>query len=211
MDGAQIEARDAFIAGPVTLALAATPFASSANFSTLTIDGDVSGTFSFAADVGAGGKSDELIITGNVADGSEIGVVLNPVEQLKGTVEIRPINIGGTNGADVIKVADVTGIYAESLLGSEAHYDAATGDIVINATFGMGHLATAVTAATTMTQNWWLQSVGSYERRNPITTLGKRDGLSVWASAFTDVSMIGQGTICRMSASTSICSARRSG
>ena len=156
-----------------------------------------------------GRESDELIITGNVADGSEIGVVLNPVEQLKGTVEIRPIDIGGTNGADVIKVAGVTGIYAESLIGSEAHYDAATGDIVINATFGMGHLATAVTAATTMTQNWWLQSVGSYERRNPIT-LGRVTASRSGPRPSLTSQQCSQGTICRMSASTSICSAPNS-
>ena len=32
--------------------------------------------------------------------GSDIGFMLNPVEQLKGEVEIRPMNIGGDNDAD---------------------------------------------------------------------------------------------------------------
>jgi len=191
MTGAEIEARDDFLAGTSALTLAATPMASSASFSTLVINGDVSGTFTFATDVGADGTSDELIITGNVADGSEIGVILNPVEQLKGSVEIRPINIGGTNDADLIKVAGVTGLYTDSLLESEAHYDAATGDVVINAIFGLGYLGTAASAATTMTQNWWLQSIGSYERRNPIRHAGaKRDGLWVWSSAFSDVGVV---------------------
>ena len=49
-------------------------------------------------------------------------------------------------------------------------------------------MATAANAATTMAQNWWLQAIGSYERRNPIIHAGaKREGLSVWATAFQDV------------------------
>ncbi len=190
MNYGEIDARDDFIIQPASSAaatLAAVPFADPSWFSTLTIDGDVSGNFRFATDVDQSGASDELVITGNVADGSEIGVILNPVEQLKGAVEFRPINIKGTNGADVIEVAGASGIYADSLIGSEAHYEASTGDVVINATFGLGHMGTAANAAAVSAQNWLTGSLSSFGDRNIHAYTGRKgDGLAVWGYAFQD-------------------------
>lgn len=194
----EIDARDAFIAMPAMMGmttLAAAPLAAGTNFSTLTIDGNVSGTFRFAADVGASGVSDALTITGNVASGSDIGFILNPVEQLKGAVEIRPLNIGGTNDASVIDVAGVTGLYADSLVSSATRFDAASGDVVIDAVFGLGHMGTAANSAAVSAQNWLAASLGSYGDRNIRAYTGRNgEGLSAWGYAFQDEGEIRPGS-----------------
>ena len=169
MDGGEIEARDDFIAGPAALALAAIPMSAQRQLQHADHQRRCLGQLQLRGRCRRRRRVRRADHHRQCRRRQRDRRHPQPGRAAQGQVEIRPINIGGTNGADVIKVAGVTGVYAESLLGSEAHYDAATGDIVINAIFGMGHLATAVTAATTMTQNWWLQSVGSYERRNPIT------------------------------------------
>ncbi len=61
----------------------------------------------------------------------------------------------------------------------------------MSARFGMGHMAVAASAATTMAQNWWLQSVESFDKRNMHKLSGATDsGLAVWSTAFHE-----EGTI----------------
>ena len=92
----------------------------------LTIDGNLSGDFMFGADFNAGG-SDQLIITGDVADGSSMSVVLNPTEQLSGETSFTVITVDGENNADAPVIAGVTGNFADSLLGAEVNYSEADG------------------------------------------------------------------------------------
>jgi len=88
-------------------------------------------------------------------------------------------------------VAGVTGGFADSLLDATASFDEASGQVLVTATFGMGHMATAAASSTTMAQHWWMQSAGSFEKRNMHRLAGANDtGLSVWGSAFHD-----EGTI----------------
>ena len=55
----------------------------------------------------------------------------------------------------------------------------------MTARFGMGHMATSVTSATSMAQHWWMQSVGSLDKRDMQQLAGLQDsGLSVWAGVF---------------------------
>jgi outer membrane autotransporter protein len=158
--------------------------------SRLTINGNVSGSFLFGTDV-SGAGADQLVITGDVADGSAMGIVLNPTEQFRGATEFAVITVDGENGAGVPVVAGVTGGFADSLLGTAARFDEATGQVFVTATFGMGHMATTAASATTMAQHWWMQSAGSFEKRNMHRLAGANDtGLSVWGSAFHD-----EGTI----------------
>ena len=110
--------------------------------SSLTIDGNVSGDFVFAADFNGGG-SDELIITGDVADGSSMSVVLNPTQQLSGETSFTVITVGGENHADAPIIAGVTGNFADTRAGAEASYSEATGEITVTARFGMGHMGTS--------------------------------------------------------------------
>ena len=91
----------------------------------LTIDGNLSGSFMFGADFNAGG-SDQLIITGDVAEGSSMSVVLNPTEQLSGETSFTVISVGGENNADAPLIAGVTGSFADSLLGADISYSEAT-------------------------------------------------------------------------------------
>jgi len=185
MDYGQIDARDMFVGGPISL-VAAAPLAAPP-FSTLTIDGNVSGSFRFAADVNAAGQSDELIITGDVADGSEIGVVVNLLDPFKGDLTFAPIHIDGSNGADLLEVAGASGFYADSFVGGEAHFDQASGDVIVTATFGMGHMATAANAAAIGAQNWLSGSLSSYGHRNIQAYTGRKgEGLAVWGYAFQD-------------------------
>ncbi len=158
--------------------------------SRLTIDGNLSGSFTFGTDVSSAG-TDQLVITGDLADGSAMGIVINPTEQFRGETEISVITVGGENGAGVPVVAGVTGGFADSLLDATARFDEASGQVLVTATFGMGHMATAAASATTMAQHWWMQSAGSFENRNMHRLAGANDtGLSVWGSAFHD-----EGTI----------------
>ena len=158
--------------------------------SRLTIDGNLSGSFTFGSDVSGDGV-DRLVITGDVADGSAMGIVLNPTEQLRGENEFAVITVEGVNGADAPVVAGVTGRFADSLLDAQASFDDATGEVVVTATFGMGHMATAAAATTTLAQNWWLQSAGSFEKRNMHRLAGANEaGLSVWGTALHE-----EGTI----------------
>ena len=89
--------------------------------SSLTIDGNLSGDFMFGADFNGGG-ADQLIITGDVADGSSMSIVLNPTEQLSGETSFNVITVGGENDADAPLIAGVTGNFADSLLGAEVSY-----------------------------------------------------------------------------------------
>lgn len=188
MEYGEIDARDDFITGPSPIGLASAPLSHLAtNFSTLTIDGDVSGIMRFATDVGPDGESDELNITGDVLAGSDIGFILNPVEQLSGEVEIRPMNIGGANGAEFLDVAGVSGLYADSLIEWETTFEASTGDVVINALFGLGHMGTAANAAAVSAQNWLAGSMSSYDKRNIHAYTGRKgEGLAIWGYAFQD-------------------------
>ena len=152
--------------------------------SSLTIDGNLSGDFMFGADFNGGG-SDQLIITGDVADGSSMSVVLNPTEQLSGETSFTVITVGGENDGGRAVIAGVTGNFADSLLGAEVSYSEATGEVTVTARFGMGHMATSAASATTMAQHWWMQSVGSLDKRDMQQLAGLEDsGLSVWASTF---------------------------
>jgi len=185
MEYGEIDARDIFVGGPISLAAVA-PLAVPP-FSTLTIDGNVSGSFRFAADVNAAGQSDELIITGDVADGSEIGVVVNLLDPFKGDLTFAPIHIGGSNGADVMEVAGASGFFADSFVGGEAHFDQASGDVIVTATFGLGHMGTAANAASILAQDWLTTSLGSHNKRNIGKYSGRKgDGFSVWGYAFQD-------------------------
>ena len=57
----------------------------------------------------------------------------------------------------------------------------------MTARFGMGHMATSASAATTMAQNWWMQSMGSFDKRNLQQLAGLEDaGISAWATAFQE-------------------------
>jgi len=152
--------------------------------SLLTIDGDLSGSFVFGADL-ARHSADHIVITGDVADGSSMGLVLNPTQQFRGETSFSVITVEGENGADAPLIAGVTGRFADSLLGAEASFDAATGEVLVTARFGMGHMATAAVSTTAMAQNWWSQTAGSYDKRNMHRMAGAKDtGLSVWGTAF---------------------------
>jgi outer membrane autotransporter protein len=117
--------------------------------------------------------------------------VLNPIEQLKGAVDFTIVSVGGDNDANAPTIAGVSGQFADSLLGAEVRTDAATGDVLVSATFGMGHMAIAAASATTMAQNWWLQSVETYDKRNMHRLSGADEtGWSAWGSVFHE-----EGTI----------------
>lgn len=152
--------------------------------SSLTFERNVAGSFTFGADLGGLG-ADRLVVLGDVADGSEMSFVLNPAEQLGGDVDFTVASIAGDNGAGQPTIAGVSGRFADTLLSAEARYDAATGDVIVSARLGMGHMAVATAAATTMAQNWWLQSVETFDKRNMHKLSGAADtGFAVWSSAF---------------------------
>jgi outer membrane autotransporter protein len=158
--------------------------------STLTFDGNLAGSFTFGTDL-SGSGADRIAITGNLADGSAVSVVLNPTEQLKGDLDFAVVSVAGANDAAAPVVAGVSGRFADSVVSATANIDAATGDVVVSARFGMGHMAVAAASATTMAQNWWLQSVESFDKRNMHKLSGANDtGLAVWSSAFHE-----EGTI----------------
>ncbi len=152
--------------------------------SLLTIDGNVSGGFTFGADIDDS-AADRLHITGNVADGSDMGLVLNPTAQMRGETRITVMTIDGENLADDPVIAGVTGIYADSLQNAEVGYSAETGEVFVTASFGMGHMATSAVSATTMAQNWWMHSAGSLDERNLQQLAGLENaGISAWAAVF---------------------------
>jgi outer membrane autotransporter protein len=153
--------------------------------STLTFDGNLSGSLTFGTDLAGGGSSDRLVVGGDITDGSRLGVLLNPVEQLKGDIDFTVISVGGDNDGDTPTIAGVTGQFADSLLSAELRTDAATGDVLVSARFGMGHMAIAAASATTMAQSWWLQSVESFDKRNMHLLSGAKDaGWATWVSVF---------------------------
>jgi len=159
--------------------------------STLTFDRNLSGSFTFGADLASGGEADRLIVGGDMTSGSTLGVVLNPVEQLKGDIDFTIVSVGGDNDANAPTIAGVSGQFADSLLSAEVRTDSATGDVLVSATFGMGHMAIAAGSATTMAQNWWLQSVETYDKRNMHRLSGASEtGWSAWGSVFHE-----EGTI----------------
>jgi outer membrane autotransporter protein len=158
--------------------------------STLTIDGNLSGSFTFGTDL-TGSGADRLVVLGDVAEGTAMSFVLNPTEQLRGDVDFTLVSIEGQSEADAPVVAGVSGQYADSVLRAQASFNQATGDVVVSARFGMGHMAIAAASATTMAQNWWLQSVESFDKRNMHTLSGAEDsGFAAWSTAFHD-----EGTI----------------
>lgn len=158
--------------------------------STLTIDGNLSGSFTFGTDL-TGTGADRLIVLGDVAEGTAMSFVLNPTEQLRGDVDFTLVSIEGQSEADAPVVAGVTGQFADSVLSAQASFNEATGAVVVSTRFGMGHMAVAAASATTMAQNWWLQSVESFGKRNMHKLSGATDtGLAVWSSAFHE-----EGTI----------------
>jgi outer membrane autotransporter protein len=151
----------------------------------LMIDGNLSGDFVFSADFNGGG-SDRLIITGDVAEGSTMNVVLNTTEQLKGESSFTVITVEGENNGEAV-IAGITGDFADSLQDAKVNYSEQTGEISVTARFGMGHMGTSAASATTMAQHWWMQSVGSLDRRDMQHIIGMEDsGVSVWAGAFQE-------------------------
>ncbi len=157
---------------------------------TLTFDGNLAGSFTFGTDL-TGAGADRLVVLGDVAAGTDMSFVLNPTEQLRGDVDFTLVSIDGQSDADAPVVAGVTGQFADSLLQAQARLDQATGDIVVSARFGMGHMAVAAASATTMAQDWWLQSVESFDKRNMHRLSGAEDsGFAVWSTAFHE-----EGTI----------------
>ncbi len=152
--------------------------------STLTIDGNLSGDFVFGADFNGNG-ADQLVITGNVAADSSMGIILNATEQLKGDATVTVITVNGANDGDAPVISGITGNFADSLLGAEVEYSEATGEVNVTARFGMGHMATSAAAATTLAQHWWMQSAGSLDKRDMQQLAGLEDsGISAWATAF---------------------------
>ena len=114
-----------------------------------------------------------------------MSVVLHPTEQLSGETSFTVISVGGENDGDAPVIAGVTGNFADSLQGAEVSYSEATGEITVTARFGMGHMATSAASATTMAQHWWMQSVGSLDRRDMQQLAGLEDtGVSAWIAAF---------------------------
>jgi outer membrane autotransporter protein len=150
--------------------------------SSLTIDGNVSGDFAFGADFGSSG-SDQLIITGDLADGSSMSLVLNATEQLSGDTSVTVVTVGGENHGDAPVIEGITGNFADSLQSAEVVYE--DGEVIVTAHFGMGHMATSAASATTMAQHWWMQSAGSLDKRDMQRLAGLEDaGLSAWATVF---------------------------
>ena len=165
--------------------------------SSLTIDGNLSGDFAFGADFNGGG-SDRLIIAGDVAEGSSMSLVLNPIEQLSGETSFTVIRVDGENHGDAPVIESVTGAFADSVLGADASYSEKTGEVTVTARFGMGHMATSAASATTMAQQWWMQSVGSLDRRDMQQLVGLEDaGVSVWAGYSRRKARSIPATICR--------------
>ena len=147
--------------------------------STLTIHGDVSGNFQFAADV-SNTAADKLIIEGDLAEGSSIGMLLNATEQMSGDMSFTTVAVNGENGAGAPELLGVTGAFADTALATSIGFDE-NGHTVVNVTFGMGHLSTSAMSATMMAQNWWMQAIGSTERRHSRTLAGNgREGFSFW-------------------------------
>lgn len=161
--------------------------------SSLLIDGNVSGGLVFGADFDPTG-ADQLFIAGDVANGSSMSLVLAPTTQMSGESTFTVITIDGENGAGTPLISGVSGQYADSLQSAEASYSAATGEITVTALFGMGHLATATSSATSMAQNWWMQSVASLDKRDAQKLIGAEDsGVSVWGSVFHDEGTVEPG------------------
>ena len=114
-----------------------------------------------------------------------MSVVLNTTEQLSGETSFKVITVGGENNGRRAVVAGVTGDFADSLQDAEVSYSEATGEVTVTAHFGMGHMATSASSATTMAQHWWMQSAGSLDKRDMQQLAGLEDsGLSVWAATF---------------------------
>jgi outer membrane autotransporter protein len=64
----------------------------------------------------------------------------------------------------------------------------------VTARFGMGHMATSASSATSMAQHWWMQSLGSLDKRDMQQLAGAKDsGLSVWASTFHEEGSVEPG------------------
>lgn len=161
--------------------------------SSLLIDGSVSGSLVFGADFSRS-AADQLFIAGDVTEGSAISLMLTPTTQLIGESTFTVITIDGENDAGTPLISGVTGQYADSLQSALASFDQATGEVTVTAIFGMGHLATAASAATTMAQNWWMQSVASLDKRDAQKLVGAEDtGISVWGTAFHDEGTVEPG------------------
>jgi outer membrane autotransporter protein len=102
---------------------------------------------------------------------------------LSGESSFTVITVGGENAADAPVLAGITGIFADSVLGAEVSYQ--DGEVNVTATFGMGHMATSASAATSMAQHWWMQSIGSLDKRDMQRLAGLEDsGVSAWATMF---------------------------
>jgi len=150
--------------------------------SSLTIDGNLSGDFAFGADFN-GSSADQLVITGDVAEGSSMSLVLNATGQLSGESSFKVMTVEGENNADAPIIEGITGNFADSVLGADVVYE--NGEVIVTARFGMGHMATSASAATTMAQHWWMQSAGSLDKRDMQRIAGEEDsGISTWASVF---------------------------
>jgi len=116
-----------------------------------------------------------------------MSVVLHPTHQLAGDTTFTVMSVGGENNGDAPLIAGVTGDFADSLLDADISYSEATGDVTVTARFGMGHMGTSASAATTMAQDWWMQSVGTFEKRNLQHLAGLEDaGVSAWATMFQE-------------------------
>lgn len=149
--------------------------------SSLTIEGNLSGDVTFAADI-SNSASDQLIVTGDLAAGSSVDLILNPTEQLKGEVTIGAIKVGGENHGTA-QVQQVTGAFSDTLQNVNVTFDQASGEFNIVGTFGLSHLGSAVMSANIMAGSWWQNSIA-----NATAFAGNKNapkgenGLTPWAS-----------------------------
>jgi hypothetical protein len=149
--------------------------------SSLTIDGNLSGDVTFAADI-SNSASDQLIVNGDLLAGSSVDLILNPTEQLKGDVTIGAIKVGGENHGTA-QVQQVTGAFADTLQNVNVTFDQASGEFKVVGNFGLSHLGSAVMSANIMAGSWWQNSIA-----NAATFAGNENapkgekGITPWGS-----------------------------
>ena len=127
--------------------------------SSLTIDGNLSGDVTFAADI-SNSASDQLIVNGDLLAGSSVDLILNPTEQLKGDVTIGAIKVGGENHGTA-QVQQVTGAFSDTLQNVSVTFDQTSGEYKVVGNFGLSHLGSAVMSANIMAGSWWQNSIAN--------------------------------------------------
>ncbi|QOL26132.1 hypothetical protein LP316_02140 [Thalassotalea sp. LPB0316] len=172
---------------------------------TLTIHGDISGDFQLAVDV-SNTATDSMVVTGDIAQGTQVGVTLNAAEQLKGEVSWNLtstsnttggaavlstdastgdaiITIEGENGIETITLDGLTGDFGDTVQKAELVLDEATGEWVLNATFGLSHFGTAAISSNIVMQDWWSQSINN-TKHGVASVANAQEGFSGWAAVF---------------------------